>query len=195
MTVPVEIPFIRYTGNDVTRSFPFNWSSVEAIDIYVEIDGNLALEGVGYELEDYKTGSDDSDDGGGNIVFTVPPVTGTDILIFRETPITQQVDYVPTQPFPADTHEAQMDKDTYILQEITGAGRGGSGPVDLAAVPQPSSVEITNTAGTNASIPPWSTDELLAGVFHGEVVALGGAPVDGSVTTKPNGYIWWELTN
>ncbi|GAG37851.1 unnamed protein product, partial [marine sediment metagenome] len=119
---------------------------------------------------------------------------GDIVYIYRKTPITQQVDYVEGDPFPADTHEFQLDKDTRILQELFFGGIGFGGEVNLASVPWPLEVEITNTSGTNAFIQPWTIDGLLSGIFYGEVVPDGeSAPLDATPTAKPDGYIWWEL--
>jgi hypothetical protein len=195
MTVHAETPHVTYEGNDVTTIFTFDWTQIDPEDMYVELDGVEQIEGIDYELVDFKDGMGPEDDGGGKIVYPKPLATGQILLIARETPVTQEVDYIENAPFPAETHEMQMDKDTLILQELFSSGRGGSGPVDLEAVPGADFVDITNTAGLDARIPRWQTDTLLAGVFHGEVVAFGQAPVDGTPTTKPDGYIWWELTN
>jgi hypothetical protein len=128
------------------------------------------------------------------MVFNEAPAAADSIIIFRQTPITQQVDYVDFEPFPADTHEFQLDKDTRILQELIFGGIAIGGQVDLASVPFETYVEITNTGGTNAQIEPWTIDGLLAGVSMGEVIQSGGsAPLDGNPTAKPDGYLWWEL--
>ena len=146
----------------------------------------LLTEGIEYELVDYNP------DHGGTMVFYVAP-TGT-VLIYRQTPITQQIDYVEGEPFPSDTHEFGCDKDTRILQELrAGAGQSGTS-VDLQSIPNEDSVRIANSAGTDATIDGWTTDGLLAGVAYGEVIEAGGAaPADGNPTTKPDGYIWYVL--
>jgi hypothetical protein len=170
----------------VTRDYTFQWSSGDPNEIYVTLNGVLLVEGVLYELEEYTAAY------GGVIRFNVAPLTGSVIVIYRQTPITQQVDYVEHQPFPADTHEFQCDKDTRILQEMIFGGRAIGGPVDLGAIQHPENVEVTNTGGTHAILLPWTIDGLNAGVFYGEVIPYGEAgPVDGEPTTKGDGYIWW----
>lgn len=188
MTVNFEIPIIRYQGNGNTTDFTFSWSSGDPNEIYAKLDDAMLTEGIEYELENY-TG-----DYGGTIVFNTAPATGEIVTIYRETPITQQVDYVDFQAFPADTHEFQMDKDTRILQEMIFGGRSFGTGVDLSAVQYPTYVEVINSAGSNAILLPWTCDGLLAGVFLGEFIQYGGQkPVDGAATTKQDGYIWWSL--
>ena len=126
--------------------------------------------------------------------FNEAPTPDDEVMIFRKTPITQQVDYVDGLPFPADTHEFQMDKDTRILQELIFGAAAFGGLVDLDSIPFETFVEITNTSGTNAKILPWTIDGLLSGINMGEVIPDGeNAPLDATPTTKPDGFIWWEL--
>jgi hypothetical protein len=116
------------------------------------------------------------------------------VYVYRDTPVTQQLDYVDGEPFPTDTHEFQLDKDTRILQEIIEGGRAIGGRVDLSAIQWEETVEITNTSGTNAIINTWTTDGLLSGVSTGEVIPNGDTtPVAGNPTDKIEGYIWWYL--
>jgi hypothetical protein len=56
---------------------------------------------------------------GGNVVFGVAPAAGNTVFIRRELPLTQEVDYVPNDPFPADTHEAALDKLTMLIQQTS----------------------------------------------------------------------------
>jgi hypothetical protein len=187
MTVPLQIPILRYTYAGASETFSFSWSSVDANDNYVNVNGVTQLEGFQYELMNY------SKENGGNMVF-YPDIlkSGDSVVVYRRTPITQEVDYTQA-PFEEETHEGQLDKDTYILQEMIFGNLTGVGPIDLDAVPGADYVDITNTAGTDARIPSWSCTEDLAGVFHGEVVEDGLAPADGDPTSRPDGYMWLEL--
>lgn len=188
MTVNFEVPYLKYVANGVSTVFTYDWSSGDPDDIYVQIDGVLAREGIEYELENWKEYE------GGDIVFSAPPAAGTVIFIYRDTPVTQQVAYEEGKPFPAETHERQMDKDTRILQEIIEAGRAAGGVVDLSADQQPEYTDIINSSGTDARIVPWTVDGLASGVAIGEVVPYESTPpVDGAATTKHDGYLWWWL--
>ena len=129
---------------------------------------------------------------GGDIVFQpnfIPPAAAR-VFIRRRTTLSQEVDYLLFEAFPAETHEFNLDKITYILQELLGSAlAGGNITFDLDAVPKEFEVEITNTGGTNADIPGWESAET-AGVFFGEVTLA--APADESVATKPDGYVYYE---
>jgi len=188
VTVNAEFPYIQFLGNGVSVDFPFSWSSGDPSEMYVKLDGTLLTEGVEYELTDFTL------EFGGTMLFNAAPDAGEVVYIYRDTPVTQQLDYVDGEPFPTDTHEFQLDKDTRILQEIIEGGRAIGGRVDLSAIQWEETVEITNTSGSNAIINTWTTDGLLAGVSIGEVILNGDpTPVDGNPTDKKDGYIWWYL--
>ena len=57
---------------------------------------------------------------GGNVVFTsgnIPTNTETVVLI-RDVPQTQAIDYIANDPFPAETHEEGLDRATMTTQQI-----------------------------------------------------------------------------
>ena len=189
MTVNSENPYVNYTGNGQTIDYSFKWSSGDPTEIYVELNQVALKVGVEYELSEYDEAH------GGIITFNTVPANGDAVYIYRDTPVTQQLDLVEGEPFPMDMIEFSCDKDTRILQEIIEGGRAIGGRVDLDAIQYESYVEITNTSGNNAILQPWTTDGLLAGVSIGEVVANGSPdkPSDTDPTSKPDGYIWWYL--
>ena len=57
-------------------------------------------------------------DADGNWVLDVTGGSAAEIKVWRETPITQEVDYNPYDAFPAETHEGALDKLTMICQEL-----------------------------------------------------------------------------
>jgi len=91
---------ITYLGDDVTTQFIINFVFFNPDQIAVAVD-NVLLE----QITDYTIGSDPD-----VINFVVPPALDAEIEIFRDTLITQDVDYVQGQPFDSDSHEIQMDR-------------------------------------------------------------------------------------
>ena len=55
---------------------------------------------------------------GGSITMASAPATGTKLTIYRQVPLTQLVDYVANDSFPAETHETALDKLTMLCQQL-----------------------------------------------------------------------------
>jgi len=190
MTTDTQIPYADIEANGTQTRFPFEFTIVENIDLLVIVNGVLMIEYSAYTIEDLT-------DEGGVIVFTLPPKAGWRVLILRKTTISQNVDYTLYDSFPAETHEWNLDKITFILQELLTGAFGGldsdGNPVyltfDLSVTAGVTTVTINNSGGTDATLQPWVSGEK-AGVFHGEI---GATPADGSATTKPDGYVWLEI--
>jgi hypothetical protein len=163
---------------------------VENLDLLVFVDNVLVVESSVYTVENLS-------DEGGDIEFVIAPSSGANVLIIRKTSITQQVDYQDFQPFPAETHEWNLDKLTYILQELLNGALSGidsdGNPFtltfNLSVTQQETTLTIVNSGGTDAALPMWESG-TKAGVFAGELVPEASVPDDGTVTTKPDGYIW-----
>lgn len=56
---------------------------------------------------------------GGDVTFDVAPANGVTVTLQRVVPLTQLVDYLPYDPFPAETHEGALDKLTLQLQQVS----------------------------------------------------------------------------
>lgn len=81
------------------------WSTTEFID-------TLLVETVGYNV----TGA--ANPAGGTVTMTVAAEVGTRITIKRVVPVTQIVDYVPNDAFPAASHENALDRLTMVCQML-----------------------------------------------------------------------------
>ena len=110
MTLELQTPVVGYIGNGVQTIFPFVFTIQFETDLVVTVDGVLQTDGVEYNLANVT-------EAGGDVVFVVAPIVLAGVVVSRETPLDQQVDYQPFAKFPADTHEFALDKLTAILQE------------------------------------------------------------------------------
>jgi hypothetical protein len=182
MTVDFASPRSSLIASGSQTKFTFTWPVLEEPDLLVYLDDVLQIEFSDYIIEP------DFEDGG-DVVFTLAPISGVVVRLQRKTSITQQLDYT-ASPFPSQTHEVQLDKIIMILQELLLDDTGGAATFDLSAQQEATLVNILNSGGSDAVIPSW-VDASLAGVFHGEVT--DAAPADGSATAKPDGYIWIEI--
>jgi hypothetical protein len=190
LTTQTNIPYDDLVADGTLLRYPFTYPIVENVDLIVLVGGVLQIEFSTYTLENIT-------ENGGDVLFVTAPAKDVRVLILRRTTMTQNVDYETGLPFMAETHEWNLDKITYILQELIHGAFGGvdsnGDPVfitfDLDAVQNTYSVTITNTGGTDAEIPAW-VDATLAGVMHGEVMPAANLPADGAATTEPDGHFW-----
>lgn len=120
-TVTTVATSIAYTGDGSTVAFPIPFRFITPTHITVSIGGVPQTYGTHYTV--VKSPSTP----GGTLTMVAAPANGAAIVISRETPRTQEVDYRPNAPFPAETHETALDKLTLIAQELAAAGGGGGG--------------------------------------------------------------------
>lgn len=117
MTVSNQTNKISYIGNGVTKEFaiPFCFLEKEHITVY-QMKGDIestAVADVDYSV----SGIGEVD--GGTLIFLDAPATGTQIVIVRNVPMTQEVDYRENEIFPAKTHERALDKLTMAVQQLS----------------------------------------------------------------------------
>lgn len=190
MTTQVQIPYTNQLGDGSKTLFTYEFGIVEHADLYVTVANVQMTEYSDYTLQNVT-------DDGGEVLFSEAPEQDAIVSIFRRTTISQEVDYQQYSSFPAETHEWNLDKITFILQELINGVWTGLDPdgepialsFDLSVTANEATVTINNTGGTDAEIPAWVSG-LAAGVYHAEVVPAAEVPDDGSLSTKPDGYIY-----
>jgi hypothetical protein len=105
-------------GNGIATVFPYSCKITSANDLLVYLEDTLTgFTTLKTLATDYSVSGVGSDTGG-NVTMVAPPVVGTNVLIVRSTPRTQNTNYVEGDKFPASSHEAALDKLTAIVQEI-----------------------------------------------------------------------------
>lgn len=108
---------VQYAGVGTTGPFPvpFRFMATTHLSIVktsaAGIDTMLTL-GTDYSASGADVVS------GGVVVTTAPVAIGEKLTIVLDIPIEQLTDYVPNDPFPAETHERALDKITLILQQL-----------------------------------------------------------------------------
>lgn len=121
MTVQTEIKRVVQVGTGATKTFYFN-ATVQGLDdlkVYtVDSSGNQTLQvrgGAG--TYDY-TLTINASTKFATAVLNNNLAAGYKVVILRGTPLTQVVDYVEGDPFPAETHESALDKLTIIATQL-----------------------------------------------------------------------------
>lgn len=113
MTIPEQTPVDNYVGDGVQDTFAFNFRILQNSDVVVTVNDILQVESSDYDLANVT-------ELGGDVVFQGGsiPADSSAIKLQRETDQTQEVDYNPFDPFPAETHEFALDKLTMLVQEL-----------------------------------------------------------------------------
>ena len=116
MTVSTTTTKAIYNGDGSTTGFPTTFEFFDAADI--EVIERVIATGA----ETVKTLSTDYTVSGGNgatgtVTAVTAPASTVQWAIRRKTPLTQQIDYVENDDFPAETHEQGLDRGVMIAQE------------------------------------------------------------------------------
>lgn len=117
MTVSTTGLRITHQGNGATTAFAFPFRFLANSDlqvILIQADGtevpqvintNYTVAGAGVES-------------GGTVTMLVAPASGEKLFIRRELELTQEIDYITGDRFPAETHEEALDRLTMIAQQV-----------------------------------------------------------------------------
>lgn len=138
------------TGNGATSAFPTSFAFFDATDLVVtQVDDATSVETILVLNTNYTvTGGDNST---GTVTLTAGALAvGQTLVIERQLPQTQQVDYQTNDPFPAEVQERALDRLTYLVQQVTDV-------VNRALV-----LPITATV-QNLLIPTPEQDKILVG--------------------------------
>jgi len=112
MTVATTTNRNDYVGNGSQTVFAYTFRIFAASDLQVFVNGVVKTLGSDYTVSGVGGGT------GGNVTLTTAPGAGTKVAIVRAVPYTQETDYVANDPFPAETHEAALDKLTMLVQQV-----------------------------------------------------------------------------
>ncbi len=105
-----------YNGDNTTTSFAYTFPIHSTAELQVIERSSDGTETVKTLTTHYTI--TDNGSAGGQVVFGTAPATGVTIVLLRNTNLTQETDYISNDPFPAETHEAALDKLTLQVQEV-----------------------------------------------------------------------------
>ena len=122
MTVSTTIIKSSHNGNGSTTTFAYNFKIFADSDLVVIIRSSTGTETT-KTLTTHYTVSGAGDASGGSITFTSGniPASGETVVIRRNVPQTQAIDYIANDPFPAETNEEGLDRTTMIAQQVSEA--------------------------------------------------------------------------
>ena len=116
MTVASTQTKIIYAGNGSTASFAIPFRFVSGDDIEVVLSGPDGERTLTPTTDYALTGAGGSH--GGACTLAAAPLAGETLVIRRNPSLVQEVDYLENDAFPAETHEAALDKLTMICQAL-----------------------------------------------------------------------------
>lgn len=111
-------PRVQYNGNGVTTIFsvPFVFGSSDSIVVILTED---SIDTTQTLTTDYTVSGGGTPAATGSITMISAPASGTVLTIYRDTNLTQELDYISYDAFPAESHESALDKLTLITQELS----------------------------------------------------------------------------
>lgn len=168
MTVAVASNKVLYDGNGGTTVFAFAFPILAETDLRVVLRDTAGDETVKELTTDY-TVSASPWTSGGSITMVTAPASGETLLIKREVAATQLVDYRNGDAFPAETHEAALDKLTYLVQQLL---EGNTRAVTLQEVTELTGLTLPDP-GANTVL--YSPDGLT--LLWGTLTTLSGSPI------------------
>lgn len=113
MSVPAQTPITGpYTANGNTKQFAYTFYLLQETDLVVFLGGVKKTLHTDYEV----TGIGQTQ--GGNVVFTINPPQGVQVLLKRQTPYTRNTDYADNGDLLADVLNQDFDRLWLSLQEI-----------------------------------------------------------------------------
>ena len=122
MTISSTTVKNSYSGNGSNDTFVYGFKIFANTDLQVIIRSAAGTETT-KTLTTHYTVTGVGSASGGNVVFTagnIPTATETVVLI-RNVPQTQAIDYIANDPFPAETNEEGLDRTTMIAQQVSEA--------------------------------------------------------------------------
>lgn len=116
MAITSETSKVTYNGDGSTVAFSVSYYFLDDADLEVIVEDAGGDETVQTIISDYSL-SGAGDQSGGTCTMVTAPASGEKLIIRRKVAVTQPVDYVENDPFPAETHEEALDRITMIAQE------------------------------------------------------------------------------
>ncbi len=120
MTVSTTTIKNSYSGNGSTTAFSYGFKvfASSELKVYIRTDatGTELLKTEGTGSTNYGV-SGIGETAGGSVTFVTAPASGETIVIRRLSALQQLTDYQPADSFPAESHEAALDKLTHMAQE------------------------------------------------------------------------------
>jgi hypothetical protein len=150
MTYTTQTPATSYTGDGSETVFAFPAVRIDNnAELKINVGSVMLAEGPDYTITTVPAAGVTKYPSGLSVTLTVAPVLDAAIVIWRDTSATQPQAYTPFGPFPASSHELQLDRSA-MRDDEQNAKLGGFIPVGGNFV--------TKFNGRNGDVVPGATD-------------------------------------
>lgn len=112
MTVAVDTNRWSYTGNGSTTGFAYTNLIFATSNLKVYVDGVLKT------LTTHYTVSGALSENGGTVTFLSAPAASAAVVIVRDVPRTQPIDYTANDTFASASHEQGLDRAVILAQQL-----------------------------------------------------------------------------
>jgi len=119
MTISSTTVRNSYNGDGSTATFSYTFKIFANSDLQVIIRSANGTETI-KTLTTHYTVSGAGNAGGGSITFTAGniPISTETVVLRRNLPQTQAIDYIANDPFPAESHEEGLDRAMMAIQQL-----------------------------------------------------------------------------
>jgi hypothetical protein len=116
MTVSSAVNKVSFNGDGSQTVFAYSFKIFDEDDLTVILRNASGGETTQTISTKYSV-SGVGNASGGNVTMVTAPASGESLTIIREQPLTQGLDLVANDPFPAASFEDQLDKITFMVQQ------------------------------------------------------------------------------
>ena len=175
-----------YSGNGSTATFNYTFKIFANSDLQVIIRSSSGTETV-KTITTHYTGAGAGNSSGGSITFTSGniPINTETVVIRRNLPQTQTIDYIANDPFPAESHEEGLDRAMMTIQQIQ---EELDRSIKVSRTTSITTPEITDDATARAGklLGFDSTGNVLDATIDGSGVAVSATNAANSATAAAN---------
>jgi len=190
MTISNENLNAIYSGNDSTVAFPTVFVFENNSEVKVTLRSAAGVDTLQIESTNYTLTGGGQPPATGTVTMNVAPATGETLIIERDMPYTQSVDYVEGDAFPAESHENALDRIVMTLQQLAYSIK--------RALKAPTGVEYTLPDPEAGKAIGWnSTNDDLVNLAVDSGESIGAAQYEEIFTTsaaQAAGTIGYQLT-
>lgn len=200
MTVSTTTSGVTRTGDGVTLEFSFSFEARLAAEIFVSEIVGLAL--VAVDPADYVVAIE-PDGVGGTVTFTVAPINGANLYIFRETAQTQLVSVSNQTRYNPEVVEGVWDKLAFLIQELTELANrsvktvpGGDPDALIETLEASAASAEADAASAEADAAAAAASAAAAALFDpGNLAGLLALTLSANKLAYPTGASSWALTD